>query len=82
MPTWQLQTAKANLSEVIRLAATEPQEITVDGVPTAMVISVADYHRLATTTQNLGDFLRASPLCGLDLDFSRDTSLPREVSLD
>ena len=82
MPTWQLQTAKANLSELIRLAATEPQEITVRGVPTAMVISVADYQRLAATTQNLGAFLRASPLYGLDLDFSRDTSLTREVPLD
>jgi prevent-host-death family protein len=82
MPSGQLQNAKAKLSEVIRRAAAEPQEITVRGASAEVVISVADYQRLAETTQNLGDFLRASPLYGLDLDFSRDTSLPREVSLD
>lgn len=82
MPAWQLQNARAKLSEVIRQAAAEPQEITVRGAPAAVVISVAEYRRLTATTENLGAFLRACPLYGLDLDFSRDMSLPREISLD
>ena len=84
MSIWQFQEAKAKLSEVVRLAATEPQEITVRGEPAAVVISMAEYQRLKSQKQQLplGQFLMKSPLTGLDLDFSRDKSLPREVSLD
>jgi len=84
MSIWQFQEAKAKLSEVVRLAATEPQEITVRGEPAAVVLSIAEYQRLKSQKHQLplGQFLMNSPLAGLDLDFSRDQSLPREVSLD
>ena len=84
MSIWQFQEARAKLSEVVRLAATEPQEITVRGEPAAVLISMAEYQRLKSQKQQLplGQFLMKSPLAGLDLDFSRDKSLPREVSLD
>jgi len=84
MSIWQFQEAKAKLSEVVRLAATEPQEITFRGEPAAVVLSIAEYQRLKSQKHQLplGQFLMNSPLAGLDLDFSRDQSLPREVSLD
>ena len=82
MATWQLQEAKAKFSEVVKLTALEPQEITVHGEPMAVVLSVKEYQRLKAPKQNLVEFLRASPLYGLELDFSRDKSFPRDISLD
>jgi antitoxin Phd len=47
MRTWQLQEAKARLSEVIKQASREgPQTITMRGEPTAVVISQNEYERL------------------------------------
>ena len=44
MNTWQLQEAKARLSEVIKKAAKEgPQSITVHGESTAVIISQEEY---------------------------------------
>jgi antitoxin Phd len=44
MTRWQLQEAKARLSEVIKKAAKEgPQSITVHGQPTAIVLSNEEY---------------------------------------
>jgi antitoxin Phd len=82
MATWQLQEAKAKFSEVVKLTALEPQEITVRGEPTAVVLSFAEYQRLKAPKQNLVEFMRASPLFGLELNFSRDKSLPRDISFD
>jgi prevent-host-death family protein len=45
--TWQLQEAKAKLSELVRRARSEgPQTITVRGEPAVVVISVEEYERL------------------------------------
>jgi toxin FitB len=47
MPVWQLQHAKARLSEVIERAETEgPQMITRHGAERAVVLSVEDYRAL------------------------------------
>jgi prevent-host-death family protein len=47
MSVWQLQEAKARLSEVVEKAATEgPQKITVHGEPAAVLISCEEYQRL------------------------------------
>lgn len=83
MHTWQMQEAKSRLSEVVKEAEREgPQEITVHGRSVAVVLSRADYDRLAGTGESLVDFMRRSPLAGAeDLDFPRDQSLTREVSL-
>lgn len=81
---WQLQEAKARLSELVKMAATKgPQEITVRGEPAAVVLSRADYDRLSKPTQPVGlaDFLLNSPLAGLNLEFERDQTLTRDVSL-
>ena len=45
-PVWQLQRAKAMLSEVVRSAAREPQIITVRGEEKAVVLSMDEYRKL------------------------------------
>lgn len=82
MAKWQLQEAKARLSEVVKSSREEgPQEITVHGRPAAVVLSKTDYDRLVRPKPNLADFLRASPLRGVRLDLRRDKSLVRRVKL-
>ncbi len=78
---WQLQEAKARLSELIKTAQTDgAQHITLRGTPTAVVLSEAEYEKLAGTNQTLVQFMRRSPLYGdEDIDFLRDRSLTREV---
>lgn len=82
MPRWQLQDAKARFSEVVRSSEEEgPQEITVHGKPAAVLISKADYDRLRGTKPSFIDFLRRSPLTGLELVIRRDRSVVRPVRL-
>lgn len=79
MYTWQLQEAKARLSDVIKKAAKEgPQEITVHGEPTAVVISSKDYKMLKHPKGSFVEFMRSSPLYGLDLDLKRKQTLTRK----
>lgn len=80
--TWQLQEAKNRFSEVVKRAIHERhQVITLHGVPEVVVLSMKEYSQLRRTPESLVDFLKQSPLQGLDLDLSRDQSLPREVNL-
>lgn len=79
MRTWQLQDAKARLSEVIKQASKEgPQTITMRGEPTAVVISINEYERLRRPKGNFVEFMRKSPLFGVDLDLKREQTLTRE----
>lgn len=80
MSNWQLQDAKARLSEVVKKAVLEgPQHITLHGEPAAVVLSEADYRRLKKRPKRFIDFIHGSPLKGVDLDLARDRSLPREI---
>lgn len=82
MSSWQLQDAKARLSELVKKASQEgPQHITLHGEPAAVVLSEADYQRLRRRPQRFIDFIRSSPLKGVELDLARDRSLPRDVRL-
>jgi prevent-host-death family protein len=82
MSNWQLQDAKARLSEVVKKAAQEgPQHITLHGEPAAVVLSEADYRRLKKRPTRFIDFIRSSPLKGVELDLTRDRSPPREIRL-
>lgn len=81
-PRWQLQEAKARLSEVVKLAEREgPQEITVHGNPAAVILSARDYARLSQRPPGLVEFIARSPLKGVTLDLTRDRSLPRDIEL-
>lgn len=82
MQTWQLQHAKNRLSEVVDRALKEgPQVITRRGVDTAVVVSVSEYRKLAQPKEGLVEFLRASPLAGIELDLERDPDPGRDVDL-
>lgn len=80
MSTWQLQEAKARLSELVKSLDTDgPQEITVHGRPAAVLLSARDYQRLTAPKESLVDVMRRSPLYGLDdLEFERDKSPTRD----
>lgn len=82
MRTWQLQEAKARLSEVIRQASKEgPQTITMRGEPAAVIISKDEYERLKRPRKRFVDFMRKSPLYGVDIDLKREQTLTREADI-
>ena len=71
------------LSELLKDAADSgPQAITVHGRLVAVVVSREEFDRLSGNQLSLVDFMRQSPLYGLDdLSVERDTSLSREVEI-
>ena len=82
MATWQLQEAKARLSELIKKTAKEgPQRITVHGAPVAVVISNNEYERLKRPPRSFIKFMRQSPLYGVNLDLQRNQSKTRKTDL-
>jgi len=82
MASWQLQEAKARLSEVIKKAGEEgPQSITVRGLRTAVVISDREYKRLKRRRGSFVEFMRRSPLSGVDLDLDREQTLSRKTDI-
>lgn len=84
MQTWQMQEAKARLSEVVKRAEIDgPQDITLHGRSVAVVLSRAAFERLSGQMASVVNFMQASPLVGLDdeLVFERDASLTRELRL-
>ena len=82
MQHWQMQTAKARFSELVKHAAQDgPQNITLHGRSVAVVVSRELFDQLSGNEQSLVDFMRASPLADReDIAFERDRSLPREVA--
>ena len=81
MQTWQMQEAKARMSELVKRAQTQPQDITLHGKSVAVVISRETFDRLSQAQDSLVDFMRRSPLFGADdISLEREQSLTREVS--
>ncbi len=82
MHTWQLQEAKARLSEVVKQATQQgPQEITLRGEVAVVVISKEAYDELIKPQTSFVQFLRQSPLAQVELNLKRDFSLTREMDL-
>jgi prevent-host-death family protein len=83
MQSWQMQKAKAQLSELVKSAQTVgPQEITLHGKSVAVVVSREAFDRMASSGETLVSFMQRSPLYGIeDLEFERDASPPRETEL-
>ena len=77
-----MQEAKARLSEVVKRAESDgPQDITLHGRSVAVVLSRATFERLSSHGLSLVEFMRRSPLHGLDeIEFRRDRSTTREVA--
>jgi len=79
MTTWQVQEAKARLSEVRKKAVTDgSQSITVRG-GTAVVLSQEEFERLQGAQPGFVELMRSSPLVGERLDLRREDSPTREV---
>ena len=83
MRSWQIQEAKAHLSELVRdTEQSGPQSITWHGREVAVVVSRTDYERLTGVGRSLVEFMQCSPLFDSeDIDLSRDTSATRDVPL-
>ena len=79
---WQLQEAKARLSELVRLASTSgPQGISIRGQNEVVVISANTYAELTNPKMNFFAFMQKSPLRGIELNVSRDKSTDRDIDL-
>jgi prevent-host-death family protein len=70
---WQLQDAKQKFSKLVRDATTEgPQIVTRHGEETVVVLSAAEYRRLAGKRPDFKEFLMSGPdFSKLDLRRSR-----------
>jgi len=89
MSTWKLEDAKNRFSEVVRLAMSDqPQRVTRNGRDAVVVVSAAEYDRMAAPPQNLFEFLQASPLAkaiaeeGVDFEIERSQDVPRDIDFD
>lgn len=78
---WQLQDAKANLSQLVNRALAEgPQRITRHGRGAAVVLSERDYERLiARTRGSLTAFLAHSALGDVEFDVRDRSDIGRDV---
>lgn len=81
MSTWQVQSAKARLSELLDQADREgPQTISRHGKPRAVVVSIADYRRMETANAGFVAHLLGGPKVD-DLEVQRDPDVGRDVAL-
>ncbi len=82
MQKWQMQQAKARMSELIKLAQHQPQDITLHGKSVAVVLSRAAYDSLARQQPSLVEFMKSSPLWDADdIHFEREPGQTREIAL-
>jgi len=81
MATWQVQDAKARLSELIERARNEgPQTITRHGTERAVVLSIEDFRALAAHKPDFKAYLLGGPKVD-DFSIERDRGTGRRVEL-
>lgn len=61
MQNWPIHEAKARLTELVKRAQKQPQQLTSHGEPVAVVLSTEAYHR-QHEGESLVAFIRRSPL--------------------
>jgi antitoxin Phd len=69
LPVWKLEDAKARFSELVRRARESgPQRVTVRGREAVVVLSAADYARLAPATakSSLAELFGEGPFAALE----------------
>lgn len=77
-----MQEAKNKLSEVVDRALAEgPQVISRRGRGVAVVVALEEFRRRSRPSTSLVEFLRSSPLCGVDLDIERSRDTGRNLGL-
>lgn len=83
MQAWQLQEAKARLSELVKQARSDgAQVITVHNQPAVVVVSFRKYQELVEPRESFLELMESSPLYGAELDLEREDSAPRDVDLE
>ena len=81
MPVWQIQHAKARLSEVIERARSEgPQTITRHGTERAIVLSIEDYRALTANRPDFKEYLLGGPKVD-DFSIERERDTGRRVKI-
>ncbi len=82
---WQLQTAKAQFSEVFRRARSEgPQWVTRQDKEAVVVLRAEEFERLKARSrqpQSLVEFFANSPLAKENINFEREPDYGRTVDL-
>ena len=82
---WQLQTAKAQFSELFRRARTEgPQVVTRQGKEQVVILPAEQFAQLTKRVRqrkSLVRFFAESPLTRVRLDLSREEDSGREIKL-
>lgn len=82
---WQLQTAKAQFSELFRRARAEgPQWVTRQGKEAVVVLPAEEFERLRGRSRqpsSLVQFFAESPLAKAKIDFERKRDYGRAVEL-
>lgn len=87
LPTkrWQLQTAKAQFSELFRRARAEgPQWVTRQDKEAVVVLPAEEFERLKARSrqpQNLVEFFAESPLAKVAIDLEREPDYGRTIEL-
>ena len=83
--TWQLQTAKAQFSEVFRRARERaPQIVTRQGKEAVVVLALEEFERLTKRDKqpkSLSKFFAESPLAKVSIDLKRKSDYGRDVEL-
>lgn len=82
---WQLQTAKAQFSEVFRRARTEgPQWVTRQNKESVVILPAEEFERLsarARQPKRLSEFFASSPLAKAKIDLKREPDYGRDIDL-
>lgn len=82
---WQLQTAKAQFSEVFRRARSEgPQLVTKQEKEAVVILPAEEFERLSARSrqpQSLVRFFAESPLAKVRIDLKRKRDFGRKVKL-
>jgi antitoxin Phd len=81
-PIWQLQEAKAKLSQLVKQATLSgPQFISVHGEKAVVILSVQDFNLLVQPNDNFWQFMQKSPLKGISLSLKRNKDTTRDIDL-
>ena len=72
MHKWQFQKVKVHMSKLARL-------ISVHGQEKVVMLSVKDDKKVSVKKPDFIEFMRQSPLRGVDLDMERDRSSGRNI---
>ncbi len=81
MNIWQLQEAKAKLTEFVNDAKKEPQIISRHGKPEVVTMNIELYKKLTSKQLDIVSFFKKSPLNGIELESGRDKSHFRDIEL-